>query len=406
MTTNARSVNSRNSIFERNPKITILFVITFSVLILDVVLTNIFSLYPAIKHDEPNILTSQPILGVKHEVYHHDLIKSGVIETKYTRFPDRKIKLHTNSLGFKDKSSRTIPLLPSKKFKKRVVFIGDSFTEGVMLEYEDTFVGIVDKELNNKSIEVLNAGVKTYSPIIYWRKIKYLIEDVGLQFDELIVFPDVLDIFDERYRYRLSERGYVIDQENPYLDQHQKETQYGPAFLGRIKQIIHSNTTFTYQVLDFLHDKIIIKQPKWPWEWWLGMKVSTANAWVFEKEINSDDEYAIHKMMKYMNKLLLLTRHNNIKLTVAVYPHPFQIWYEDLNSNYVKIWEEWSRSNHVKLINFFPDLINYGLTKKGKTVVIKKYYFVNDVHFNKEGNKLIAKKLLEEYFSERHFLKN
>ena len=66
------------------------------------------------KHDEPNILTSQPILGVKHEVYHHDLIKSGVIETKYTRFPDRKIKLHTNSLGFKDKSSRTIPLLPLK----------------------------------------------------------------------------------------------------------------------------------------------------------------------------------------------------------------------------------------------------------------------------------------------------
>ena len=111
-------------------------------------------------------------------------------------------------------------------------------------------------------------------------------------------------------------------------------------------------------------------------------------------------------MKKNMNKLLLLTRHNNIKLTVAVYPHPFQIWYEDLNSNYVKIWEEWSRSNHVKLINFFPDLINYGLTKKDKTVVVKKYYFVNDVHFNKEGNKLIAKKLLEEYFSERHFLKN
>ena len=34
MTTNARSVNSRNSIFERNPKVTILFVITISGLIL------------------------------------------------------------------------------------------------------------------------------------------------------------------------------------------------------------------------------------------------------------------------------------------------------------------------------------------------------------------------------------
>ena len=85
MTTNARSVNSRNSIFERNPKITILFVITFSVLILDVVLTNIFSLYPAIKHDAPNILTSQPKLGVKHELYHHDLIKNGFIDIPVDR---------------------------------------------------------------------------------------------------------------------------------------------------------------------------------------------------------------------------------------------------------------------------------------------------------------------------------
>jgi len=118
MTTNARSVNSRNSIFERNPKITILFVITFSVLILDVVLTNIFSFVSGNKHDEPNRLTSQPILGVKHEVYHHDLIKSGVIETKYLDFLieklnftlirwDSKINPQELSLFCPQKSSRS-----------------------------------------------------------------------------------------------------------------------------------------------------------------------------------------------------------------------------------------------------------------------------------------------------------
>ena len=320
-----------------------------------------------------------------------------------TGYQDRKIRLHTNSLGFKDKSSRSIPLLPSKNFTKRIVFIGDSFTEGIFLEYEDTFVGMIDKELNKKSFEVLNAGVSSYSPIIYWRKIKYLIEDVGLQFDELVVFPDVSDIFDERYRYRLSERGYVIDQENPYLDQHQKETQYAPSFFGRIKQIIQSNTTFTYQILNFSHDKITNKPPNWPLDWRPGMKVSAANSWIFEKKINPDDEYSIHKMIKYMDKLLRLTRDNNIKLTIAIYPHPFLIWHDGLNSNYVKIWEKWSRINHVKLINFFPDLINYGLTKKVKKKVIRKFYFVNDVHFNKEGNKLISKKFLEKYFPERHF---
>ena len=64
MTANARSVNSRNSIFERNPKITILFVIMISALILDVVVTNIFSLYMEIVFQE-----TFPILKKYFRVY-------------------------------------------------------------------------------------------------------------------------------------------------------------------------------------------------------------------------------------------------------------------------------------------------------------------------------------------------
>jgi hypothetical protein len=59
---------------------------------LDVALANLFALYSVIKNGEINILTSPPILGVKHGVYHHDLIKSGMIETEYTRFSNKKIK--------------------------------------------------------------------------------------------------------------------------------------------------------------------------------------------------------------------------------------------------------------------------------------------------------------------------
>ena len=253
MTANTRSANSRNSIFARNPKITILSVILISSLILDVVLTNIFSLYTAIKDNAPNILTSPPTLGVKHEIYHHDLVKNGFIETEYPRYHNERVKLYTNSLGFKDKSSRTISLLPSKVCKKRIVFIGDSFTEGLMLEYEDTFAGIVDKELNNKSVGVLNAGVASYSPIIYWRKIKYLIEEVGLKFNELVVFIDLSDFTDERYRYRLSKRGHVVDQEHPYLE---KEDHYPPGLMGRIKKFINSHTTLLYHTANTLHDLI------------------------------------------------------------------------------------------------------------------------------------------------------
>ena len=447
MTTNTKSVNSRNYIFVRNPKITIFFVITISVLILDVVLTNIYFIYGNKNNDQlPGV--KPPVLGVRNEIYHHDLIKNGMIETKYTLFHDRNVKLHTNSLGFKDKSSRTIPLLSSKNFTKRIVFIGDSFTEGIFLEYEDTFVGIIDKELNKKSIQVLNAGVGSYSPTIYWRKVKYLIEEVGLKFNELVVFIDMSDLCDEKYRYRLSKRGYVIDP-NPYpLDARSFPPPInGSGFADQIKKIFHSQTTLLHHATNVAYDLINRDQINFSFarrsfEFNAWNKIPTTfqqkrqktilqlgsclTRWSFEKfdpdvdktysEFRGNDpyssslndrylekEYDIQKMKKYMDKLHQLTRDNNIKLTIAVYPWPFQVWFEDLNSVHVKIWEEWSRRNNVNFINYFPDFVSEGLTKKDKKEVVEKFYFSHDVHFNKQGNKLVAKKFLEKYFPDRHF---
>ena len=84
-----------------------------------------------------------------------------------------KYKIFTNNLGFKDISNRQV------EFKnKNILFIGDSFTEGVGIEYKDTYVGIIDRKLKerNKNIEVLNAGVQSYSTSIYLSKIYHLIE--------------------------------------------------------------------------------------------------------------------------------------------------------------------------------------------------------------------------------------
>jgi lysophospholipase L1-like esterase len=403
MTGNSGFISSRNSKFERNPKKTIFFVIVISVSILDVVLTNIFLLYTSIIQSEPN-----PTLGVKNEIYHHDFIKNGSVENEYPILEDRRIKLHTNSLGFKDKSSRRISLLPSKKFKKRIVFIGDSFTEGLMLEYKNTFVGIIDKKLNKKSIEVLNAGVSSYSPIIYWRKIKYLIEDVRLKFDELSVFIDISDFCDEKYRYRLSKRGHVIDQTRYSIDAHWPSKKKSTIRLtDQIKKIIYSQTTLLYHATSAVYD--LIKSDSANFSLYQQERIRNLSklehcnaSWVFKK-IDPDMEYSIQKITKYMDKLLQLTRNNNIKLTIAVYPWPYQVLNEDLNSLHVKIWKEWCRKNNVYFINYFPDFISKGLAHKEKIKIVKKYYIPSDVHFNKQGNKLLAKKFLKKYFPDKHF---
>ena len=89
-----------------------------------------------------------------------------------------------------------------------MLFIGDSLTEGVGYPYEETFVGIVGEQLRDRGVEVLNAGVVSYSPIMYLSKVRHLIEHVGLEIDEVVLFLDISDIENET-RYFLDEDSNV-----------------------------------------------------------------------------------------------------------------------------------------------------------------------------------------------------
>ena len=64
-------------------------------------------------------------------------------------------------------------------------------------------MGLIDNALKKK-YSVLNAGVSSYSPIIYWKKVEDLINITRLEFDELIVYLDISDIQDEASVYKLN----------------------------------------------------------------------------------------------------------------------------------------------------------------------------------------------------------
>ena len=85
-------------------------------------------------------------------------------------------------------------------------FIGDSFTEGIGLNYEDTFVGMFANKRKNQKI--INLGVESYSPKIYYKKIQHLIND-GFVFKNLIIFFDISDILNENF-YTIDEHGNII----------------------------------------------------------------------------------------------------------------------------------------------------------------------------------------------------
>ncbi len=391
------------SVFDRNPVITLVITSFLFFFMIDLS----FTFFSKKLSDKKNQL-QQGILSetrISHPVYHHTFKanSSEVIEHDILRL---RWQENTNSLGFKDNKVRDIKL---KTDQYRVIFIGDSITEGIGYTYDETFVGIISNYLNNQNIEVLNASRVSYSPIIYWRKIKYLIEDVGLNFDELVVLIDMSDIQDEYEIYQLDENLNVINKElsENYLKAREL-VRYGDNnlpftkdeklknILVSLRELISKNTTFIYYITNSIYDLIFDEKSRVPYLYL--QKDYTRFSWpYYEKAYLEFAEGGIESSINYMNMLLDLLEKHNIQLTVGVYPLPNNIYFDNEKSKHANVWEEWTSKKNVRFFNMFPGLVDRTRSDEDKIKLIDKYYIKHDMHFNDEGHKMFASKFLEFY---------
>ena len=118
--------------------------------------------------------------------------------------------LENDNANFEETPKINMPTLASRllvdeeKLKKsfredKILFIGDSFTFGVGLNWEETFVGILNKDFN---LNAINAGVNSYSPTVYKYKLRNLIKKGLIDSNQKIVIGlDISDVFDESTRW-------------------------------------------------------------------------------------------------------------------------------------------------------------------------------------------------------------
>jgi len=378
----------------------IILITSFSIILTDTAFTYFYKLTN--KH---LLLTTSKNHRKKSPIFHHSLSKCsyGLADL----WGGSRSAYITNSLGFRDQSNRNIKLDPAQK---RILFIGDSFTEGVGVTYENSFVGMID---NNKNIDsqVLNAGVASYSPIIYWRKVKHLIEDVQLKFDHLVVYIDLSDIHDEAVNYKLSSAGNVVDQssdgKNNYTSSELLNADCNNHENFSLKTFLWKYTTLSYFLYDY---KFQLKQfekvkkkkevgklygPKTEKEILKNVLHLERAAWTLSDRLMQQfGESGLKSSEYYMDKLAELLGKHDIQLTIAVYPWPTQIWYDDINSIQVKFWQNWAKNNDANFINHFPDFVITN-DKEKKVAVIKENYIWGDSHFNAKGHKLIAERLMQ-----------
>ncbi len=364
--------------FEKNSKITLIIFLIIIFCILDLIIGSIF-LPKGVKVNN----------RIESPYFNHTLNTNynGTDSWTAGEYP-----LITNSLGFKDSVVRDIS---SSTDKHRIVFIGDSFTEGIGIPYDKTFVGLIASKLDPKGNEVLNAGVVSYSPYIYYLKIKYLI-DHGFKFNELIVFIDISDTQDEiTYQNWLPSNpsrlkikfDNILKNTDFFLEHHSL------IYLHGVRPIIFGVQTKRLRTL-FLGanadgEEISQKDKKY---------LDDRGRWTFDDEVYKDwGKKGLDLGEKHMNDLYELCSDNNIKLSIAVYPWPDQILNNDIDSRQVSTWQKFTKDRGLNLYNLFPIFINTGINN---SKVVEKYFLPhNDVHWNASGHKIIADEWLRQYFN-------
>lgn len=287
-----------------------------------------------------------------------------------------KYKLCSDKSGFKTSCKNKNKLIKNYK----LAIIGDSNIEAVGLNHESSLVGLIEEY---KNFDVANLAIQSYSPTIYLKKIKTLLDN-GYKFNHIIVFIDPSDLVDEA-DYQLVNDKIFIGKNN--------KTQKTKKFLKNI-------FPFTYKIAWYFKKFYLTDEnnlnnceirekcnSRWSWSIKDHGKVG---------ELKLSIKEASDKLINNLEELNLILKKNKIKFSVGIYPYPSHLKYDNANSKYKEIIENFCiKKNYCN--NFF-DLYTplFQMYEINKTI-INEIYFEKDVHFNKTGNKILFEILKSKY---------
>jgi len=318
------------------------------------------------------------IKRIDHDIYHHGLKPN--VKMKNVKGFEGYYTFCTDNHGFRYKCE-------AKKRGKHFdfAFMGDSFTEGSSVSYEDSFVGIFEKFSKKK---VVNLGVVSYAPKIYLSKINYYLNK-GYSFDHVVIPIDISDLYDDNVSYRLN-KDYIV------------EDNYERGKKLKLRRFLRKNFPFTNFYMFVI--KNLNKVGYSPNNTKLDKPVFHKDALLKSKWTYSSDKIidgywssvgsAQKEMIETMTKLHKLLEERDIALSIVVYPWPQQLENDIENSKHTKMWREFCKEKCSNFINLFPFFFK-SKEKNGYLKTYKKYYWWNDIHFNKEGNKVMANELMK-----------
>ena len=336
--------------FRRHPAIATLILLGTFYLIADLLLGRLF-----IDRKE----------GIPSDVFHHGFRARFDDEIAWGK---HRYRFVTNSLGLKDGSRRRV----SKDAGRRIVFVGDSFAEGIGVVYEETYAGIIDRTLRPRGWDVLNAGVRSYSPKLDYLKIRHLVEVRKIRIDELVVFIDLSDVQDETGYAAWTPAPTPL---KPRLQRWLLDNSVTYSFYVSFRQRMNPLPPDIAQRVAAEEEHRMSERSRWD-------EPAIFDRWGRE---------GLRLAEENMGRLADLCKRHGIRMTIVVYPWKRHILARQASPLHVTAWARFSASRGLGFVNCYPDFL-----AQPPEDVIRRYFIPGDEHWNAEGHALMARILLRE----------
>lgn len=345
-------------------------------------------------------------------VFHHGLLPKASVDD--ARFGDLAYPVRTSSLGLRDRAVRDVPL---EAKRPRTLLMGDSFTEGVGLRYEDTFAARVEDELAKDGHDVLNGGVASYCPSLFLRRVRHLLETERLELTRVVCLLDLSDVHDEAcwYGAELWGKGLKDSEDEPASPSppapsappgpapalpaiappapRPKDEAPEDASLGaweRATRFVWRHSLLA-RVYVLAKVKLLGKETAPAAVRRIPHHGSLRAAWTLDPVLfERYGRAGLERCARAMDELLLLLRARKIDLVLAVYPWPDQLDARDLDSIQVRFWRSWCEGRAVPFVDLFPLFIG----ARSAVDVYDEYFIPGDSHWNAAGHRLVGDELV------------
>ena len=319
----------------------------------------------------------------RYACYKYDIdfysLQSNCIAIEKHEPTKKNFKVYTDENGYR--------YLGSKKDndeKKTIVFLGDSHTYGLGLEYKDTFTGKFEKNVND--YKILNFGVPSYSPTVYNYQLKKIKEQIN-NVNKIVLLLDISDLLQESFRWEYDIRN---NRPNLITEIPKKKEKKNSGWVKFKRENFKGYRLLTFHTREFFRSiknrpenkKQEIIKTHWGEFTYTDKKNLRKEYW---QPLNFDE--ALEKMNNNLYEISALSAKMKSELYIVIFPWAETLQYGQSAFN----WENYMIQtcddiNCTKLINLFP---KFRELKSSSINWRKELYLTDDIHLNEKGHEIL-----------------